>query len=234
MKLAPIEFNNNYKTASVDFNNKKAHKAENKPVAFKRMPEVFPIKTGGKLTGFINRFKNVDGWVQRGIMGATAIFTQPFIDRNNKRVDEDTRKFSTLRTVIKIIVGATVGMAVRYAALEGSRKFLGASFAKFKEKAKDTNLNKIAKLLMPEGSSKNVLLSDETRYKKYVSHMATCIGVAASLFTNFLIDMPLTKFLTTHFAQKFGLSNKKTAADKEKTAPANNSVNKFAIREEAA
>ena len=41
---------------------------------------------------------------QRLILGASALMSQPFIDANNKRVDEKTRKVSVARTIAKIVI----------------------------------------------------------------------------------------------------------------------------------
>ena len=57
--------------------------------------------------------KNVSSPEQRLILGVTALFTQPFIDLSNKRVNEETRLMSFARTLSKIVVGTTVGVLVR-------------------------------------------------------------------------------------------------------------------------
>ena len=46
---------------------------------------------------------------QRLILGASALMSQPFIDANNKRVDEKTRKVSVARTIAKIVAGTFTG-----------------------------------------------------------------------------------------------------------------------------
>lgn len=48
----------------------------------------------------------------RGIMGATALLTQPAIDASNHKVDKETRRVSVNRTIAKIIAGTGVGMFV--------------------------------------------------------------------------------------------------------------------------
>ena len=50
---------------------------------------------------------------QRLILGASALMSQPFIDWNNKNVDEKTRKVSVARTVAKIIAGTLTGYYIR-------------------------------------------------------------------------------------------------------------------------
>ena len=59
--------------------------------------------------------------VGRAIMGITAIGTQPFIDYYNSKVDRDTAKVSTSRTIGKIIAGTGVGCAVRAMCYYGTK-----------------------------------------------------------------------------------------------------------------
>lgn len=70
-------------------------------------------------TGAINAICKVGGlkgYQNRLILGVSSALTQPFIDYKNKDVDEETRKYSTARTLIKIGVGTIVGSLTRYVA----------------------------------------------------------------------------------------------------------------------
>ncbi len=107
---------------------------------------------------------------QRGILGATALLTQPFIDAHNKSVDDKTRKYSVARTIAKIVAGTMTGVAIRYGCIKamGCKPFLPKKW---------------------EG------LAKETQ-AQYKNAMGTIVSLVVMLFTNFLIDAPLTKFLT--------------------------------------
>ena len=51
--------------------------------------------------------------INRALMGATAMITQPAIDMANYDVNKDTREVARNRTIAKIIAGTCVGILVR-------------------------------------------------------------------------------------------------------------------------
>lgn len=124
---------------------------------------------------------------QRLILGASALMSQPFIDAHNKRVDEKTRKVSVARTVAKIIAGTLTGFVIR----KGCIKTINAM-----SKAKGIGAPKWWKTLFtPEG----VVKTEDEAFKQYRNAMGTIVALVVMMFTNFLIDAPLTKFLTNKF-----------------------------------
>ena len=143
----------------------------------------------------IDKWKKIDDWVSkpaenRLIMGATALVTQPVIDYNNHKVDEETRRVSRNRTIAKILAGTTVGMIVR------------GSCYKLVGKMTDVNgKGKYSKFLLPE-SYINKFARDTKILKNYRSALSTAVAILAMCFTNFAIDAPLTVFLTNKFNAK--------------------------------
>lgn len=136
---------------------------------------------GEKMTSPHNRF----------ILGATALMTQPFIDLNNKRVDEETRKVSAARTVAKITAGTTTGVLIRSGCIHAIE-----AFSKLPEEiTPDMKFKKFRQMFTP---------NTKTAYnmKKYKNSLGTILSVFIMMFTNFLIDAPLTKFLTNKFIAK--------------------------------
>ena len=132
----------------------------------------------------------------RLIMGLTALLTQPWIDYFNHRVDEDTRKVARNRTIAKIIAGTTVGMIVR------------GSCYKLVEKTTDIEAKgKNSKRLIPKKYMEE-FLHDAHKLKNYRNALSTIVAIIAMCFTNFLIDAPVTRYLTNKF-------NAKTEAKKE-------------------
>ena len=127
------------------------------------------------------------------ILGVSALLSQPFIDLNNRKVDEDTRKISAARTVAKIIAGTLTGVAIR----AGCIKAIDA-FSKLPAQLKNVKNPKLKTLFTPEAAL-NGVLKDLTHYKKA---LGTIISLVVMTFTNFLIDAPLTKFLTNKFVDK--------------------------------
>lgn len=154
---------------------------------------------------------------QRIILGATALATQPFIDLNNKSVDKETRKTSAARTIAKIIAGTIVGVAVRYAGI----KFIKNN-CQYTIKNGEVLVKKGKCFFMPcikkmvEGLKKQPtdVLNEaklKKRIDKYIKAMGTLAATIAMIGTNFLLDAPLTKWLTKIFVNKI---NKHAIQDK--------------------
>lgn len=137
--------------------------------------------------------------VGRGIMGATAILTQPFIDYYNPKVDRDTAKVSTCRTIGKIIAGTTIGCGVRSLCYYGTQALTNTK----------PNAKWWQKLLLPP---KSVVTRMNLKYgdwiKNYNSVLATLIGLGVMLFTNVMLDVPFTNFITQKLLPMFGVKPK--------------------------
>ncbi len=163
------------------------------------------IKDGAKR---IERWKTVDEKISkpaenRLIMGATALVTQPVIDYNNHKVDEETRRVSRNRTIAKILAGTGVGIVVR------------GSCYKLVNKMTDINgKGKYSKALIPKSYigkfSKTVKF-----LRNYKSALSTGMAILAMCVTNFAIDAPLTVYLTNKF-------NAMTDPSKSKNKEGNN------------
>ncbi|MGN0031756.1 MAG: hypothetical protein ACI37Q_07375 [Candidatus Gastranaerophilaceae bacterium] len=139
------------------------------------------------------------GWVgdtltsphNRLILGVTALMTQPFIDLNNKKVDEETRKVSAARTVAKIIAGTVTGVIIRAGCIKAINSFTKLPH----EITPDIKFKKLRQLFTPSPG----ILDD---LKKYKDSLGTILSVGIMVFTNFLIDAPFTKYLTNKFIDK--------------------------------
>lgn len=166
----------------------------------------------------LNRWfdENFDSTWQRAVAGGTAIFTQPFIDYKNKKTDEDTRITSCARTIAKIIVGTATGVAIRW----GCIKFIGR-YTQNKDveqhrydaqKAKYERQNKsIDSIPLPRTTfttREQRLLSEDAKrasyreIKKYRGAVGTFAALAIMIFTNFLVDAPLTMYFTNKINPK--------------------------------
>lgn len=164
---------------------------------------------------------------QRLILGATALATQPFIDLNNKAVDEDTRKISAARTVAKIIAGTLVGVAVRYAGIKFVQAFSKHKFVYSVDSPKmvqkiipdpkrgflTPTKFKGAEFPLPEQEVKK-------RIEKYQKAMGTLAATVVMVATNFLLDAPLTKYFTRIFQCEF----LGAPANSLVTSPANSTI----------
>lgn len=140
--------------------------------------------------------KNFSSDKQRLALGVTALATQPFIDAHNKRVDEKTRKVSVARTVAKIIAGTLTGFLIRYGCIKSIKAFSqipGKGVAKYKT------------IFTPKGVTDNTT----DAFEQYRNAMGTVVALGVMVFTNFLIDAPLTKFLTNTFVKHQETEDKK-------------------------
>lgn len=144
-------------------------------------------------------------WAQRLVSGVTGIILQPWFDLNNKRVDEDTRKISTARTCAKIIAGTLTGVTIRWACVKAAKNFTRSKVAeeelknlgKLSKRLIDKPIKNIHKCLLPKSAQ-------DASYKeinKYRQALGTYAGLVVMIFTNFLVDAPLTTYLTNKFAK---------------------------------
>ena len=140
--------------------------------------------------------KNFSSDKQRLALGITALATQPFIDAHNKSVDEKTRKVSVARTIAKIIAGTLTGFLIRYGCIKAIKAFSqipGKGVAKYKT------------IFTPKGVTDNTT----DAFDQYRNAMGTVVALGVMVFTNFLIDAPLTKFLTNTFVKHQEMEDKK-------------------------
>ncbi len=160
--------------------------------AYNRMPSVV-VKKDNIINGVAYIGRKWTSPQQRLILGATAIVMQPYIDWKNKHVDDKTRKVSVARTCAKIIAGTATGFALRYGFIKGIKAFSKP----LSEVPKDAK--PFAKKMMTWLTPKNMDPNDMDALDQYRNAMGTIWSLVAMVFTNFLIDAPLTKFLTNKF-----------------------------------
>lgn len=152
--------------------------------------------TEGSVSSFMqSAYDKISSPEQRLIMGATALFTQPFIDLNNKRVNEDTRLMAFSRTLAKIIVGTTVGVIVRKECIRLAKNF--STLIPFKKLDGTIAARKAdsRSFLAP----KRVDIYSPDKKRGYENTVGTLLGIGVMLVTNFLIDAPLTQIFTNIF-----------------------------------
>ena len=142
-------------------------------------------KTWNKFSDIVSRPME-----NRVLMGTTAILTQPMIDYNNKKVDKETREVSRNRTIAKIIAGTASGILVR-----GSSQYIIENLTKTKTKSR------FCRILLPKSHLKSLLKTTEF-LKNYKNTLSTILAILAMCVTNFVLDAPLTLFLTNHLNAK--------------------------------
>ena len=148
--------------------------------------------------------KRINSPEQRLIQGVTALAIQPAIDYNNHKADKETRAISVARTIGKIVAGTLTGVAIRYASIALTKKF---SQYKIQEIILDKGQELVKKIVpktskdvfMPTINFANPTMTAEKfaeKYDNYIKAMGTVLACVTMMFTNFLIDAPLTKLIT--------------------------------------
>lgn len=157
--------------------------------------DFIPEKTFSEDGNRLEKYDRFDGWlsrpdVNRLIMGATAITTQPVIDYYNHRVDNETRTVSRNRTIAKIVAGTTVGILVR-----------GFCYRIVDKMTKTQGTKKINQALLPKNWIEK-FKNNPKFLSNYKSTLSTGLALAIMVFTNFLIDAPLTVYFTNKLNAK--------------------------------
>ncbi len=131
-------------------------------------------------------------------IGCAAILTQPFIDGHNPRVDKDTARASMLRTTGKIIACTSVGFIVRGTCYKLTNKFMHAT------KAEGSTI------LTPKAILNEIdPMVRENMLKLHKNAFSTVSALAVMLFTNPLVDAPLTTILSNKFLEMDAKKNHK-------------------------
>ena len=141
---------------------------------------------------------------QRGVIGTTAAFLQPNIDLRNKNVDEETRTLNASRSIARAIVGTATGIAIRCG-------FIGLAKNMVKEAPKNalqrfftTESLEAAREAAKGLSADSPIAKDfARRIGGYGEVFGTALALGVMLFTNFLVDVPLTHKLSMWINKTF-------------------------------
>lgn len=163
---------------------------------------------GANAEKIFSKAANINSWQQRLALGVSAMAIQPAIDRLNNNVDPKTREMSAARSLAKGLVGMTTGIIVR----GGCMKAVETSLKK------DKMVDKLAKIVTKENTDAAIsktkdYIKNQGGAKQYASVIGTVIALGVMLFTNFLVDAPLTNWLTN----KFSKGDKNKSNDIQKT-----------------
>lgn len=149
--------------------------------------------------------KNLSSAENRLILGASALMSQPFIDAANKDVDAETRRFSICRTIAKIVAGTFTGYSIRKLCIKSID-----AFTKLPTEIKpDMKFKRLRSCLLP------TIKHTADELAQYKNALGTLMALGVMMFTNFLIDAPLTKSLTNlltgYTKPKEGVENGKSS-----------------------
>ena len=168
--------------------------------------------------------KNINSPEQRLIQGATALVSQPFIDYYNRDADNQTRAVSVARTIGKIIAGTLVGVLVRYASIAAAKQFSRFTITQgekyitsiTRKSKRDIFLPKFNPDYYKEMTEKEFM----QKYNNVIKTLGTILATVAMVFTNFLIDAPLTKIITNALTGRIKRHIDKTKKTEAKNAAA--------------
>lgn len=143
--------------------------------------------------------------VNRAIMGVTALATQPAIDYYNHRVDDETREVAKNRTIAKIVAGTGVGVFL-----------VRGPLYKLIKKTTDVNgKSKYSQSLIPKKYFKE-LTKDAKALGNYRSALSMTLSLFVMIFTNFLLDAPLTIYFTNKLNERSAKLGKITPKEEGK------------------
>lgn len=191
MNIQPIQYNN-----SVAMQGKKDSSWNRlKRRVAQKVLDTLPSHTQKESARGRDEWNKFDNWISkpaqnRALMGLTAIITQPAIDYHNHKVDEETRRVSRNRTIAKIIAGTCVGILVRGSAYEAV-----ASMTNVEGKSK------LSKKLLPK-KFLGEIAKNEKFLKNHRCALSNWLAITAMCVTNFVLDAPLTVFLTNRLNSK--------------------------------
>lgn len=190
MNIQPIQYN------SVSMQGKKDGSWNRiKRRIAQKVLDTLPSHTQKESARKLENWNKFDNWISkpaqnRAIMGAAAIITQPAIDYNNHKVDKETRRISRNRTIAKIVAGTCVGILVRGSAYEAVTSM--------------TNIegkSKFCKKLLPKKFLGEIAKNDKF-LKNHRCALSNWLAISAMCITNFVLDAPLTVFLTNKLNDK--------------------------------
>ena len=143
---------------------------------------------------------------QRLFLGVTALPTLSLYDYFGSP-DEKTKKVALSKTWAKVIAGTLTGYLIRKGGIELIRHFSQADCVPIKNSVKslvkDNENKKLSSLYPRSWLGEREITYDEFELErdKYVKYFGTCLAIGAMLITNFVIDAPLTVFLTNYFRE---------------------------------
>lgn len=143
----------------------------------------------GVINGIKKTGEKISSAEQRLILGASALMSQPFIDGRNRNVDEETRKVSVARTISKIIAGTLTGYFIRKGCIKGIKAL---------SHVPAEGVPKWKTIFTPKGIKDNTT----DAFMQYRNAIGTVAALVVMMFTNFLIDAPLTRALTNLLVKK--------------------------------
>lgn len=153
--------------------------------------------------------KKLNAPQQSVVMGVTAVIFQPYINRKNKKLDNDTRDMAVARSIGKNITGNFFDFITRVAsifAVGGLSKYVINDVKNEDDFVTEiAPKNKIKDILTPNLKENFVqrpykeFLKD---YKSYRMAMGALLATGIAVFVKTTVELPVTKKLTDIFYKR--------------------------------
>ena len=165
------------------------------------------------VTQQISNFINFTPTHQRFTLGATGIVSQPALDYSNPWVDKDTRKYSAIKTAIKIFVGTITGVLSRYGGQKmgewlvntGKMEVPQSILTKFKNMGPDTLRYEFAKVknIPIEKVPRDPNLYTTFAKMRFGNAVGWVCAVLAAAVAVFALEIPFINKLLNRALKKF-------------------------------
>lgn len=144
-----------------------------------KSPNFKGLNIGPKASKALDKLGALQSPGQRLAFGVAALALHPVMDKMNPWIDDETKETSAIRSTAKAIACTLTGVIIREACILGTDALL-------------SNENIVKKL--PQFMTKD---------KGHTGAViGTLMGLGIMMFTNFLIDVPLTDKLTHMFTER--------------------------------
>ncbi|EKE03685.1 MAG: hypothetical protein ACD_20C00168G0002 [uncultured bacterium] len=152
-----------------------------------------------KLTHQMSRFSSFSPRNQRLTIGATGLALQTLIDATNPNVDDETRKYSAVRTAVKMVITTLGGITFREIGQKVGEHLVNAKKIAIPETLIETFKKKSPEVLRREYSEfRNIALSkvptviapEKLAGLKFAGAVGWITAVSAAVVSVFIWDMP--------------------------------------------
>lgn len=161
--------------------------------------------------------KKLNAPQQSIIMGVSSLVFQPYINRKNKQLDEDTRDMAVARSIGKSITGNISDFLTRVFSIFAVAKL--SNYAINKVNTDDDfvmEINPKSKLDIFTPNLKEDFVPRPKKeflkdFKSYRMAMGALVATGLAVFVKTTVELPATKFLTDYFYRKERLKKEKNA-----------------------
>lgn len=144
-----------------------------------RSPNFKGLNIGPKASKALDKLGSLQSPGQRLAFGIAALTLHPVMDKMNPWIDDETKETSAIRSAAKAIACTLTGVIIREACILGTDALL----------SNEGIVKKLPQFMTKDKGHTGAVIG-------------TLMGLGIMMFTNFLIDVPLTDKLTHMFTER--------------------------------